>query len=690
MHCFISMGQSGITPIVVMDGVDYKEEKVETVTKRRNNAVKTIHKHTCSNQRRKREVLVDGVLPPLTLKVFFMVMQELKVNFIVADGEGDKTIYELANMYSCPVLSRDSDFLMYKLKGGYIPLNRFHWEAMPITAEVYYYHAFCTQMKFNDPDVRLLVPAIAGNDFLEGIDSEAFMSHMGRQVQSKGHHNKLSTVVKYIGRFESLDDFMEQLQAIPCLTEQEKDILLENCTKVQSYDSEKTTSLERISKVTELRAFNSEEFPEWILRQFRFGNLHCMEPLVLGKYMHEIFIDDTNASSCCHSSSLIRQYMYGLTGYSLVTEYCRDGLQLVAKGVHASTTISGHVLPPLSQIPALSPSERENLLYSILGCSDDPQLLNLPENWKLAMAATKFWVLHGSPDTHQVKALVLNFVVYATCPSEVPNMYKQFEIPMEHIRSNKWMPALHAFSQWQSVYGDAINLNQLLVAPVTAVSPAHLYDGRLVMFFAYPENDNSLLASTLPVDHSLYEELLDVVLPKAPVSCHPPSRRSSGGGSGKSGNRTGDQPPRFRGVVPPLRGGALRRGRGRAGGSRHVLQGEDRLNDVGHPTKEVNSKSRGSGGGGGGKRGHARGGRGSGGSRGASSTNGWNEGSRMGTREGPKSHSKPQPSSKSVALRSAAARARVVVSEQPKFTHKNRFSALVADESTTSEESSSD
>jgi len=702
MHCFISMGQSGITPIVVMDGVDFKEEKVETVTKRRNNAIKTIHKHTSSNQRRQREVMVDGVLPPLTLKVFFMVMQELKVNFIVADGEGDKTIYELANMYSCPVLSKDSDFLMYKLKGGYIPLVRFHWEAMPISAEVYYYHSFCTQMKFNDPDVRLLIPAIAGNDFLPGIDSDAFLSHMGKQVQSKGHHNRLSTVVKYIGRFECLDDFIEQLQAIPCLTEQEKDILQDNCTKVRSYDSEKTTSLEMIGKVTELRAFNSEDFPEWILKQFRFGNLHCMEPLVLGKYMHEIFIDDSNASSCCHSSSLIRQYMYGLTGYSLVTEYCRDRLQLVAKGVHASTMISGHGLPPLSQIPVLSPSEREQLLYSILGCADDPQLLNLPEDWKLAMAATKFWVLHGSPSHHQVKALVLNFMVYATCPSEVPNMYEQFEIPLDYIRSNKWMPTIHAFSQWQSVYGDAINLNQLLMTPVTAVSPAHLYDGRLVMFFAYPENDDSFLAS-LPIDHALYEELLDVVLPKTPVARHqPPSRRSSGGGSGKSGNRTGEQPPRFRQMVPPLRGGAFRRGRGRSGsgsGSRYVPQGEERFNDVGHPTKEMNSKSRGSGGrrghatnasASGGGQSHARGGRGSGRSRGASSTNGWNEGSGTGTRDGPKSHNKPQSSSKGAALRSAAPRAHVVVSEQPKFTHKNRFSALVADESSTSDESLSD
>ncbi len=696
-HCFISMGQSGITPIVVMDGVDYKEEKVETVMKRRNNALKTIHKHTSSNQSRKREVLVDGVLPPLTLRVFIMVMQELKIKFIVADGEGDCAIYELANMYSCPVLSRDSDFLMFKLKGGYIPLNRFHWEAMPINAEVYYYHAFCSQMKFNDPDVRLLVPAIVGNDFLAAVDTEEFVSYMAKQAQvyGRGHHNpKLSTIVRYIVLFNSLDHFVERLQSIPCLSENVKDTLRENCALVRSYDSDKTTTLERMNKVTELRAFNSEEFPDWILRQFRFGNMYCMEALVLGKYMHDIFIDNTTDSTCSHSSMPIRQYIYGLTGYSLITEYGREGQQLVGKGVHANTTISGHALPNLSQIPVLSSSEREHLLYSILGCADDPQLLNLPEDWKLAMAATKYWVSHCSPSAHQIKAMILNFVVYATCPGEVPNMHLQFEIPLDFLRSSQWMPMLHKYSQWQSVYADTLSLNQLLMLPLLPLSPAQLYDGRLVLFFAYPENEEDFLASRLPIDQSLYAELLDVVLPKLPMM-RQSQRRSSGGGA------RGEQPPRFRGASSPHRGRSHhQRGRGR--GHRFSPQAADSFHDQVQAASE-DFRPRGSGF----RRGHA--------SKamspsGHAHVRGRGKGPRVSnddrsiftsdrqdaalhnnsSRNGRSSRSHHSSTTKGAASRSSAARAQVAVSEQPKFTHKNRFSALVADESSTSDESASD
>ena len=692
VHCFISMSQSGITPIVVMDGVDFKEEKVETVMKRRNNAVKTIHKHTCSNQRRQREVLVDGVLPPLTMRVFAMVMQELKVKFIVADGEGDQAIYELANMYSCPVLSKDSDFLMYKLKGGYIPLNRFHWEAMPINAEVYYYHAFCSQMKLNDTDVRLLIPAITGNDFLTGVDSEAFVSYMAKQAQlyGRGHHNpKVSTIVRYIGQFNSLDHFIGQMQAIPCLNEAEKDILRENCASVRSYDSEKTTTLERMNKVTELRAFNSEDFPEWILRQFRCGNLYCMEALVLGKYVHNIFIDDTTVPSSSQASMPIRQFMYGLTGYSLVTEFCRDGLQVVGKGVHANTTVGGHVLPPLSQIPNLSVSEREHLLYSILGGADNPQLLGLSEEWKLVMAATKFWVDHSSPSIHQIKALVLYFVIYATCPGEIPNMYVQFEIPLKFIRSPKWMPTLHVYAQWQSVYGDAISLNQLLMLPVMVLSPAQLYDGRLVMFFAYPDEED-FLASSLPIDHKMYGDLLDILLPKIPA------QRQVRRGGGAGGNRSMDQPPRFRGASSAQRGGMhAQRGRGKSA-HRYGPQGGEPFHDQVYVAEEVNPRQRGGGGrrnysttpassGQGQTRGRGRGGFREG-DRGGS-TNGWHETTRTGSREGPRNHKKQLHSSKGAASRSSAARAQVVLSELPKFTHKNRFSALVADESSSSDES---
>lgn len=683
---FNSLTKSGITPIVVLDGVDYKEEKVDTVMKRRNNAVRTVQKHTSCNQRRQREVLVDGVLPPLTYRVFLMVMIELNIKFIVADGEGDTSIFELANTYSCPVLSKDSDFLMYKLKGGYIPLNRFHWEASPINGEVYYYQAFCSQMKYCDTDLRLIIPAIVGNDFLTPVDSDAFIAYMSSKssVNGRGHHHqRLSVITCYIRQFESLDHFIVNIQSIPCLGKNDKETLHKNCTLVRdTYDSEKTTTLEKLNKTTELLAFNSEELPEWILKQFRTGNLYCMEALVLGKNLLDIFIDDALGPSCVQASVLIRQFIYGLTGFSLVTEICRERHQLVGKGVHANTTTYSRALPSLSQIPSLHVSEREHLFYSMLGCTDDPMLLQLHGYWKLVMAATKFWVRHCSPSPHQIKSLILNFVVYASCPEEVQNMHVQFEIPLPFVRSPQWIPLLHVFSQWQSVYGDAISLNQLLMLPFEPVSPARLYDGRLVMFFAYPENED-FLAGRLPIDHKLYSELVEVVLPRA----HRGSQPKRGAGSNM------DQPPRFRGQsssLPSTRGGRglhHHQGRGRGG---HIYGGQntsrEQVEQGRSQKEEANWRSRGSSGG----RNYAAtvGGRGQVHGHGKGSRNDAEHGTGHARGSGSRSTRGQQRPSKGSTSRNSSARAQVRTSEQPKFAHANRFSSLVDDSVSDSEEDS--
>lgn len=692
-HFFISMSQSGITPIVVMDGIDYKEEKVQTVLRRRCEAVKTIHKHTANMQKRNIEAM-DHVLPSLAISVFLLVMIDLKVKFIVADGEGDVWVYQLANMYSCPVLSSDSDFLMYKLKGGYIPFNRFHWEASPINAEVFYYRTFCEQFKFTDESLRLIIAAISGNDFLPAVDSSKLMTYISRKVvvETKGL-NRLVNVVKYIQRFESLEDFVAQIETMMCLDIDEKKRLRDNCQEVlRMYDSDDVTTLEKMNRKTELLAFNSESLPEWVLKQFREGNFSCsvMEALVVGKSVLGIYVDNSSISSCVHTSLQIRQYMYGLTGSSLVTEYHRTGLEISGKGVHSLDAINGRSLPSLSRIPTLSPAVREELLYSLLGC-DQLQLQGLDGHWKLVMAATLFWYRHTKPSPHLVKALLLSFMVCSTCPHELPKMRAEFFIPFTFRRSSKWMPPLHAFAQWQSTYTDVLSLNKLLMMSLEVISPAHLYDGKLAMFFALPENDDHL-AGMLPIDHQLYANLLGILLPRQTVHHMPhpmhthisqqmPHRAVPRAAASvpppvaphhqQQQHKRSNQPPRFQNSprghqarsTGQHRGGFVTdtnprgRGRGHAGtgdawGQRRSHSGEER----GHESKNVSWQSH------------------------ESPTSRSSAGVRSSAARG---------RSKAPVKGTVLPRAKIVVAKPPKFTHANRYAALVGDEEDSEENSSS-
>ena len=66
-------------------------------------------------------------LPVLSIKVFLMAMKELGVPVLFADGEADRATVAIANYYNYPVLANDSDYYMYDIKAGYIPIDRFNW-----------------------------------------------------------------------------------------------------------------------------------------------------------------------------------------------------------------------------------------------------------------------------------------------------------------------------------------------------------------------------------------------------------------------------------------------------------------------------------------------------------------------------------------------------------------------------------
>ena len=451
------------------------------------------------------------------------------------------------------------------------------------------------------------------------------------------------------------------------------------------YDSDETGTLEGMGRKTDLLAFNSEPFPEWVLRQFREGNFMptFMEALVVGKSFLNLYVDNTALSSCIHASLPIRQYIYGLTGSSLVTEYYREGLEIVGRGVHSFDTVNRRPLPSLERMPSLSMPVREQLLYEML--SADPHLLQaLPAQWRLAMAATLFWSQQVRPSTHLIKALVLGFVVCSSCPHELPKMRSEFFIPDTFRRSPKWMPPLHAFAQWQAVYSDAMALNQLLMLPLEPLSPARLYDGKLAMFFALPENGDHLVAM-LPVDHQLYVELVSTIVPcsfASVFSTSPPSHPPPRGAKFPSSHR---KPPRFQnsrqshtgdgGGGGGGRGRGHPRGRGHHGGGGQPNDFEQRRrrrssggssSDGGGRTSEPRRAGPASGAGGGGQTMPAK--------------TGSNQVSTRGK-------SKLAPA---VARGSAVPPAKVVISKPPKFTHANRYAFLEGEGSESDDDSSFD
>ena len=510
LEFFNSMLQCGIEPLVVFDGIDYKQEKVSTTLRRRQEWVKYIHSQTASVKTTPPEVY-GNILPVLAVEVFQLALFELKVPVYVVDGEADGIIVEIANFLSCPVLACDSDYFIYRITYGYIPTDRFHWKASPIEAELFYISEFAKQFGFQHESLRFMIPGIAGNDFLKCLSSPKFLQQIADDAgQSSSKRHPLMVIVRFAGMYKSLDSFMSQKSdRLPNLHQ-----VKANCRDCQKmYTCEKTTDPESLLSRSELRTLDGVSIPGWMISQYRHCSLnkHCMNVLVLGKSILRVVPDDSHKSSAFDVSLPVRQKTYNLLPVPVVTEYVRRGLDLAASKVYP---VNSSTVPDLVSLPLLADAERFQMLCSILDF-DGTSLSSLDEEWKFVAAVGRFWAFNADVPVDLVRALVYCNVLCFNHNSDLNQIRKNC------AQSSKWMTAVHVFSQWQCCYFDLWNANQLLMHPLKVISPAFLYDGTVAHFIA---QDVSTVLTSFPICKKLSTQLLDIILDER--FCTPTKDRS--------------------------------------------------------------------------------------------------------------------------------------------------------------------
>ena len=236
-----SLQRSGITPVVILDGID-RADKLKTIVKRKKQRIKFIH-DSMTKRKRSREISGNSVCPSLAVEVYIQVLTDLNIEFAVVDGEADDVVVELASFYKCPVLSNDSDFFLCRIAGGYIPVERLYNNNNPIIAELYKYEDFCAQFQFQGESSRLIIPALVGNDKISPVlhGRTDYSSFIRQQIDSeKLVDHRLSLVVCYAASFDSLERFKSQIDSLDCLNDDLKIKLKENCEKSRKiYNSDK-------------------------------------------------------------------------------------------------------------------------------------------------------------------------------------------------------------------------------------------------------------------------------------------------------------------------------------------------------------------------------------------------------------------------------------------------------------------
>ena len=468
---YLKLLNSGITPIVIFDGVT-DEQKTSVVMKRKQDQVNIIH----------QKITDAHILPPLCCQVYLMILYDLGIDFYVADGEADIVIARVANHYSCPVLSTDSDFFMFRLIGGYIPYSNFDWKSSVIRADIYHRDEFAVQLGFKDSSLLNVIPAIVGNDFISPCSHPSMPDG----------ENEIRSICRYLKQFSSLEEYLASTSS---RSHESK------CRQAKEwYEIPDSLSCKELVETTQLRPKNGSQFPQWFVELFHKGHVPPA-PLAAAIHCKAIFRmipDNFHKESSIVAGQIIRRQIYSLLGCDEVVEFFRHKLNISGVKVSSAQLTGSYNSVTLASVESMTNEERQTLFYSVCKC-DERALSHLTgqySDWKFVATTVRLWISTTEPPEKLVKALLHCFTLCSGLDDDRLNsLRRKYRMPITFHKSQRWLDALHSFMQWQVIYHTAWTLNALLKEPMGVFSPAYLYDGEMIMYLASAENIDQLISS---------------------------------------------------------------------------------------------------------------------------------------------------------------------------------------------------
>ncbi len=482
-----------IHPIVVFDGI---KPDNETSRKRRKGKFVSISNYQSGGI---SEESSDLPLPLMTKEVFLDALEDygdVDVHFV--DGEADAEIVAIANYFGSPVMSSDSDFYMYKITGGYIPLKiSDDSELQSSEVDIFSVDRFTEVFKLRDEDLRFILPAVFGNEYIRRTVALIYKL----QLQDSTNTAKVSGVIEYASRFASFDE---------CLAAAVNDPALVNNLKLakEQYKSIPRPSYPR--GLTPVASVGLSSLRPEYREPFQLGRFQTfmVEAVVHGETIFRPVFDDITRSGVQDTSMPIRQAIYSILGcQDKVIEIRRHG------GIPQLTDIPVPTVLPAIQadrIPRSTEDKRKSIMLSVLAC-DRAVIDSLPIEWQLPVASAVFWRREGRSPRVIVEALVACFV---TCYGQFPCVDQAAVCPPpDPTQGTPQLEVVHYLTQWQCAYFDIVALNQLLLMPFQYTSPAKLFDALVAVKYATDYGIETILKSQ---GHNveLYRQLLDAIFPE--------------------------------------------------------------------------------------------------------------------------------------------------------------------------------
>ncbi|XP_034029590.1 protein asteroid homolog 1-like isoform X2 [Thalassophryne amazonica] len=495
-----------ISPFVVLDGgAGSTDNKLNTLIQRAEDKIQKAHRTALGGQ--------EDVLPPLSMLLFRQTLVRLNVPVAMCYGEADQEIAALAFEWQCPVLSNDSDFYIFNLPAGLLPVSHFQWEAMNqsrtqkyIPCKSYKSSSFCIFFNIK-PQVLPIFAVLTGNDYvkIESLLCQFAPAGSGKAAQIKG-------LIYWLRKFQQPKEaFMALEQLLGNLSSNDKAVILDSLmVGMEEYQLPSSCLRAFFTDGTVPALSAGEQVPDWIRIPLTKAELSgdVLDILLLHRISLGYPVDCADLPSAHLTSRPLRQLMYGLLlgPGQQVEEMDRDGLRVRKVRVHSAVTEDTKWLP-LHSLQEVAHPLRLQVLLGALGVNKE-YLSCLPLQWHLPLAVTCYWLKSAEPqpETRLLKALLM------TMSNSYDPVYQQ-----TWSTNCTWVldvGVAHSLNQWQACLKNSIHLNQLLGFPLPEPHIARLYKGTLVHWMVHRMSPGKKLKPYLKYNLSsmkMYKVLLGVV-----------------------------------------------------------------------------------------------------------------------------------------------------------------------------------
>jgi len=499
----ITLQKCGFSLFVVMDGA-INPAKEATMISRENDLIKTVRQLTYSDK-----YMGKKVLPILAKQAFLDVLTDLNVKVAHADTESDVIVAALARANGCCAVSKDSDFFVFELPFGYIPIDMLEaTRTGAVTATRFSRGKFCASLKVKEAFLPLLASAV-GNDYVpsylirplhvalgevdvalpagwqapDGKDPSVRDLLILRVANLISKHETLESAIKAIADMATTQaeaDAAAATEPPPAGSEEEK----EEYTREKLEEALKSSVAQYSLNPKHASALGAETelvtkapcgMGQAVVGAFRGGKIDrlLINVLVSKTYWCHVMVEDVDADCVWGVSKSIRAAAYSalLEGSAPeVTEYVRTGLKLETVPVAVGPKMPGFTA---SLAGKTSVEERTKAFYSVLG---EP-VKGVPEHMQVASACIKYWVQNMGGTTTAVELAAIIAAMMQNKEDQVIRISKEARPP--------WlsMKIVHKFAALQVVLVSAHALNQSLMCPVPPLKIADLFDGEFAHRF---------------------------------------------------------------------------------------------------------------------------------------------------------------------------------------------------------------